>query len=145
MKRFTIALLAIVMLAGCSQMSQFERQTYTEGMASAQASMESWSYYSGVYTCAMGGSKITFPSTVTSAEELQKLVNNPVVITGIAKLDELAQKTTNPKTSKPYWSDFDWAMGCSAGVKGRMAVSEVVQIIKILWPQAAPFMPGIGQ
>lgn len=144
MKRFSIILLA-VLFVGCSQMSQFERKTYEEGMASAQASMESWSYYSGVYTCAMGGTKVTFPSTVTTAEELQKLVNNPVVITGIAKLDELAQKTTNPKTNAPYWKDFDWAMGCSTGVKGRMAVSEVVQIIKILWPQAAPFMPTISQ
>lgn len=145
MKKIFLVAIILPFLFGCAQMSQFERKTYDEGMASAQASMESWSYYSGVYTCAMGGTKVTFPSTVTTAEELQKLVNNPVVITGIAKLDELAQKTVNPKTNKPYWSDFDWSMGCSTGVKGRMAVSEVVQIIKILWPQAAPFLPAISQ
>lgn len=140
-----IILSIFMVVTGCAQMAKIEKKTYDEGMKYSLGTMKAWSYYSGFYTCGMGGTQVVFPVTVKNAADLQAILQNPVVLTGIAQLDDLARKTNDPTTNLPFWKDYDWTLGCSSGLKGRMTVSEVINIIKVAYPASAQWLPSFGQ
>lgn len=124
MRKMIGIFLAFLLLSGCSAMTQIEKQTDDGIRSYGTVSIENWSLRSGYYTCAMGASPLKFPMLNISADDLMALTNNPVVVTGIAQLDAVTVKAG-------YWKDKDWAIGCVAGGKNRMTVSQVTAAIKV--------------
>lgn len=132
----------LVMMSGCATTVKWDKQAYKDLKATGQQGLESWSLYSGMLTCGMGGQQVKFPITLSNAQDLESIFNNPTIISGIAKLDYVTQQTIDPKTSRPYFKQDEWAMGCVIGTKTKMTLSQVIAILKVAYPQAAAFLPA---
>ena len=141
-KLMIIALLLPVLFCGCATVAKWDTQAYTENKNFAISTMRTWSFNSGFYSCGLLAQKLTFPMTIKNAADLQFVFQNPTVILGISQLDEIAKTSNDPKTGKIYWSEDDYNLGCSLGIKSRVTISEVMAVIKAFYPAASAYLPS---
>lgn len=133
-----LVILLFIFLAGCSQSIVWDQQNYTDHKALAIQKVATWSFNSGFFTCAIGASSITFPTTLKNAADFQALVSNPTTTMGITQLDEIVRRLGK-------WSQEDFDLGCFQGTQTRMTAAQIIAAIKVLYPQAAPYLPSFGQ
>lgn len=138
MNKLWIVILIAPILLGCAESIKWDQQNYTDHKALAIQKVATWSFNSGFFTCAIGASSITFPQTVKNAADLQVLIQNPVTTMGISQLDEITRKLGK-------WSEEDYNLGCFQGTQSRMTAAQIIAAIKVLYPQAAPYLPSFGQ
>lgn len=137
MKLILISLLAMVM-CGCAQMIKWDQSMYQSHKDLAIQRVTTWSFNSGYFTCALGGTQITFPATLKNAAELQALFQNPVFLLGIAQQDEIAK-------AEGEWNESDYRLGCFQGTTSKMAASELIAALRAFCPQCVPYLPAFGQ
>ncbi len=140
LKRVGILILLIFLfsLLGCAEIIKFDQQNYEQNKALTLQQLKTWSFNSGFFTCAMLAEPIVFPTTVRNYSDLNRLVQNPSVLTGMVRLDAIARE-------QGTWSDEDYRLGCFQGTEIRMTVSQVIEIIRVAYPQAAPYLPSLGK
>lgn len=135
---FIVLLVIPLFFGGCAKSIKWDQQNYIDHKALAIQKVSTWSFNSGFFSCAIAAAPITFPTTIKNSTDLQALVNNPATTMGLGQLDDLTRKLGK-------WNDQDYWLGCFQGTQSRLTISQIVQMIKVLYPQASGYLPSFGQ
>ena len=147
-RKILIVLAMVILLASFQGCAFFSEQSVKFDVEAHKAILDVANTRIKYISCDIGlidglgiTSKVSFP--IMTAGEARAILNNSGIPLALAEMTEIAKKTIDPATKKPYWIEDDYCKCMVLGLGYRATALGTLEILK-LFPQIAPYLGMIG-